>query len=947
MYSNQITSVLNEEVLSLRLCTFNCRSMKNSILDIRNLCNKFDVIFLQEHWLLPFELSELSGIDHNFLSFGMSAVNIGNGVLRGRPYGGTAILYKKHLSEVIDVVASDESRMCVINVKTRLGPVLFINVYMPCDTDDYTYNDYVDMYAKVSSVFADSESVYLVVAGDFNCRSGTRAYSVFQDFLEHEHLVCVDHLKLNDVVTYISDDGQNMSWIDHIVCSQALLTYVNEVNVLFDHVCSDHKPMSARFNLLASCASTHSPPCHRDGMGVFTKSQFCNWSGATNVDICNYRAALSSLIKKVNIPSHIMTCNGICNDSSHYNVITDYYGDIINCVHDAALMTIPVLKSNSNQYNIPGWSDYVRDKYDISRQAFLDWVADGKPRCGFSYQNMYKTRSVFKHALRFCRRHEEQLKADACAKSYEDSDPRRFWKTVSNVSSNKASKHVNKIGNCTGSENICTMWYDHFNWLYNSVPDGGAKAAFENLCSSLTDQPVYDPVTVKDIIDAISIQKKSRSAGPNKVTMESFIYGSVELFIHLSLFYTVCLRHSFLPDRFMDVIVTPVVKNKGGDLTDVNNYRAIAVSNADTKILERIILSKVETSDSSVSYQFGFKKNHSTSLCAGSVKKVINYYITRGSHIFVTFVDFTKAFDRVNYWKLFKQLIDDGIHVSVVRLLAFWYVNQGISVCWNNTKSSVFTVGNGTKQGGVLSPYLFTRYIRPLLFAIYASNCGCKIGNVSVNVFAYADDIALLAPSWRAMQTLIDSMVTCCVSLDLMCNVMKTVCMVFSPTDRTMIVSHCFPSFVLCGKPLKFVNEFRYLGHILMNNSRDDRDIQREMRNMFIRTNMLIRRFSRCSAKVKLRLFTSYCLCLYGVGLWSDYAASTLLKFKYCYHKCIKMFFGYTRSHSISSILLDLKLPSFNTLVHNCRYRFHMQLSSSTNVVVSNIWLVCNNLLCF
>jgi len=74
------------------------------------------------------------------------------------------------------------------------------------------------------------------------------------------------------------------------------------------------------------------------------------------------------------------------------------------------------------------------------------------------------------------------------------------------------------------------------------------------------------------------------------------------------------------------------------------------------------------------------------------------------------------------------------------------------------------------------------------------------------------------------------------------------------------------------------MNEFRYLlGHILTNNSRDDRDIQREMRNMFIRTNMLIRRFSRCSAKVKLRLFTSYCLWLYGVGLWSNYAASTWL----------------------------------------------------------------------
>ena len=79
-------------------------------------------------------------------------------------------------------------------------------------------------------------------------------------------------------------------------------------------------------------------------------------------------------------------------------------------------------------------------------------------------------------------------------------------------------------------------------------------------------------------------------------------------------------------------------------------------------------------------------------------------------------------------------------------------------------------------------------------------------------------------------------------------------------------MSHCFPSFVLCGKPLKFVNEFRYLGHILTNNLRDYRDIQPEMHNMFIRTNMLIRIFSRCYAKVKLRLF--YKLLLVLVWCW-------------------------------------------------------------------------------
>jgi len=48
----------------------------------------------------------------------------------------------------------------------------------------------------------------------------------------------------------------------------------------------------------------------------------------------------------------------------------------------------------------------------------------------------------------------------------------------------------------------------------------------------------------------------------------------------------------------MESIVTPLVKNKGADLTDKNNYRAIAVSNADTKVLERIVLRNIITSDS-------------------------------------------------------------------------------------------------------------------------------------------------------------------------------------------------------------------------------------------------------------------------------------------------------------------------------------------------------------
>ena len=57
-----------------------------------------------------------------------------------------------------------------------------------------------------------------------------------------------------------------------------------------------------------------------------------------------------------------------------------------------------------------------------------------------------------------------------------------------------------------------------------------------------------------------------------------------------------------------------------------------------------------------------------------------------------------------------------------------------------------------------------------------------------------------------------------------------------------------------------------------------------------MRTNMLFRRFIKCSREVKLVLFKSYCVCLYDACLWSNYTVGCLSKLKLCDHKCIKMF---------------------------------------------------------
>jgi len=70
--------------------------------------------------------------------------------------------------------------------------------------------------------------------------------------------------------------------------------------------------------------------------------------------------------------------------------------------------------------------------------------------------------------------------------------------------------------------------------------------------------------------------------------------------------------------------------------------------------------------------------------------------------------------------------------------------------------SGSFRFSNGTRHGGVLSPYLFSKYIQELLCELVEASAGCNIGGVYANVLAYADDIVLCAPSWRALQLLIN-----------------------------------------------------------------------------------------------------------------------------------------------------------------------------------------------
>lgn len=141
--------------------------------------------------------------------------------------------------------------------------------------------------------------------------------------------------------------------------------------------------------------------------------------------------------------------------------------------------------------------------------------------------------------------------------------------------------------------------------------------------------------------------------------------------------------------------------------------------------------------------------------------------------------------------------------------------------------------------------------------------------------------------------------------------------MVFPPKQRNMLVAAQFPLFQLGDSFVHYVNTFKYLGHVLDNDNKDNADIQREISNMFIRVNILIRRFFKCSRKVKLVLFKSYCLCMYDTALWQKYKIDNFNKLRSCYHRCIKLFFGFRRMDSMTNILGELGLPTLDVLMTN------------------------------
>ena len=104
----------------------------------------------------------------------------------------------------------------------------------------------------------------------------------------------------------------------------------------------------------------------------------------------------------------------------------------------------------------------------------------------------------------------------------------------------------------------------------------------------------------------------------------------------------------------LSVVLVPVIKDKAGEIS------SIGLASVFSKLIEIIILDRIEMYTDTNPNQFGFKKKHGTDQCIYVLKEVTNLYRSLNGSVFECFLESNKAFDRVNHRTLFKKLSERG-----------------------------------------------------------------------------------------------------------------------------------------------------------------------------------------------------------------------------------------------------------------------------------------------
>ena len=331
------------------------------------------------------------------------------------------------------------------------------------------------------------------------------------------------------------------------------------------------------------------------------------------------------------------------------------------------------------------------------------------------------------------------------------SNPKYFYSNAKKFSRKKTNINLlfDKDGNIKSNpKDIANLLQDQFSSVFSDPLKTDINAA------SFTPPPIKHPFsddmlnfTEQDIIEAIVDIKPDAASGPDEVPVILLKNCKESLAIPLQILWSRSLEKSDVPDFYKFSHVFPLHKKDSRAIA--SNYRPISLTSHIIKVFERVVRKKMveylELNDLICNKQHGFRSGRSC------LTQLLHHFddvlgaLTENSDFDSIYLDYAKAFDKVDHKLLIKKLMLYGIHPKIVKWVESFLTNRTQSVVVDGTLSLLALIISGVPQGTVLGPILFLIFINDIDHCIMHSIVRCFADDTRISIAVKSElDVLLL-----------------------------------------------------------------------------------------------------------------------------------------------------------------------------------------------------------
>ena len=356
----------------LSVASYNLHGLKQGITYLEHLCNDYNIIFVQEHWLAPFDLSCLDKIGKHMVCYASSAMDtaVSHSCLKGRPFGGLAVFVNSSYAVNIKLIKA-VARYIIL----QHGDTVFINVYLPCKSSLQCEEAFAECLASILQDVNELQYCDIVFGGDLNVDFSVS--DTFSDILlnfahELDLKFVYDKLPADSRNTFRVESTGATSAIDHFAVTKALYDSINSVEVIDSGInLSDHCPV-----IMDLYINDFEKPSIKGSSNNSSQQLNFRWDKG---DIFQYYHMTYDMLRAVNSPLFLMHDSDEVNlsksDILHY--VNGFYSNIVNTLYSASCFTIPCKRHNFYKY---WWDEELSLLKEKAVASFRLWSALGKPR---------------------------------------------------------------------------------------------------------------------------------------------------------------------------------------------------------------------------------------------------------------------------------------------------------------------------------------------------------------------------------------------------------------------------------------------------------------------------------------------------------------------------------------------------------------------------------------